>query len=621
MFEFDWAAPALLTHETPPVAQRSRFDGAIKGAMLLVWREHCAECAVPQCYAVCPLYVRRRDRKCARFVYGIVRNHCFSGPLAYGADIRFRRWGKLEAHLTGRYLGLRQVILLGYIDRAVTAVANVAARALSPIDPYRRINGALSFCRSLLFNKLGRRGATFDGFAIECYSFQQEPCRLIVELRRSGITVFRQGLDLGFGYNCFEQAITFPGGLSAEDAFDLMVYPDGDKELRLVFTCLDFLVRKPAVAQGEEAQAEGRAASTTIPSVGAPAAKVKCVAWDLDNTLWDGILVEDGESNVRLREEASDLVRWLDERGILQTIVSKNNHDDAMALLKRSGLDEYFLYPAIHWGQKSASLQQIADRLNIHIDTFALIDDSPFERSEVSTALPMVRTFSEHELGRLRTLPEFDVPITEASRRRRESYRTEMERERAREISGSDYLGFLRSCELRLRLFHPSSRDEVRRCLELIQRSNQLNLSSRRYGAEDFDELLAKPHMLCVAMECADRFGEYGIVGFASVDLGGPEPVAKDFVLSCRVAQKHVEHAFYSWLGETMRREGAQRLLIDLVKTTRNRPLVKVFEEMPFTTVSASGDRVLLSLDLLHAVERDGVVHLDDSAVGLRRVS
>jgi FkbH-like protein len=617
MFQFDWASRELWAKEPVKLsARQSKLDKCVQGAMVLQWHEHCIECAVPHCYRTCPLYVQRRDRKCARLVYGIYPNRDFKGLLSRGADMRFRRWGKIEARLTGRYMSLSGIRLLDKADRAVTFIVSAAAQLLSGIDPRRRVNGALTKYRSSLLDKSGRRGVTYDGFAIECYSFEEKPCRLIVELVKSDITVFREGLELRSGYNYFSPAIALPPRFGPEDGYRLLLYPDGDEEIRVAFSWLDFVVHTKNASASAAALDDGKDESTAK-----PAAKVKCVAWDLDNTLWEGILIEDGEQKIRLRPEAEALIRWFDQRGIVQTIVSKNNHDDAMALLKRFGLDEFFLYPAINWGQKSASLRQIANRLNINIDTFALIDDSEFERREVAAALPMVRVYREDELARLRDLPEFDVPITEASRQRRQSYLTEMERERAMEVSGADYLGFLRSCQLKLRLFHPFAKEEIVRCLELIQRSNQLNLSSRRYDAAQFDTLLADPNVLCVAMECEDRFGAYGIVGFASIDLGGEDPVAKDFVLSCRVAQKRVEHAFYSWLGDAMKREGASRLLVDLIRTTRNRPLVKVFEEMPFATVRAEGDRVLLSLDLRGEVDRDDVVALDDSAVGTRRVS
>ena len=578
--------------------------------MLLHWEEHCIECALPLCYSNCLLYVPRRDRKCARFIYGIVRNGSFCGLLPYGADLRFRRWGKLEAILTGRYLPVFWIRLLDKTDQVVTAMVNASAYLFSGIYPKRRLNGAYTLFRQLLLNKLGNRGIVFDEFVIECYSFQPETCRLIVEMRKNYDSIYREALDLSFGHNRFSLRIPLQPVFGGKDKYRMMVYPDQDKELRLVFTWLDFVVyRRNQDADGalidNHAHAEGLVK---------PAAKVKCVAWDLDNTLWQGTLIEEGKQNIRIRPEAERLVRWLDQRGIIQTIVSKNHHEEAMAVLTQFGLDEYFLYPAINWGTKSANLLQIANRLNINIDTFALIDDSAFERSEVASALPMIRVYPDNMLAEVQGLPEFDVPITEASHLRRKSYQTEIQREMVKETFGANHIEFLRSCQLNLRLFRPRTKMEVERCLEMIQRSNQFNLSSRRYSADQFAVLLADRDALCVAMACADRFGDYGIVGFASIDMRGEHPVVHDFVLSCRVAQKHVEHAFYGWLGNRFRQRGATRLLVELIKSARNGPLVRVFEEMPFTVDGSDGEAVSLSLDLNKDVNFDNVVSLDDSA-------
>ena len=156
---------------------------------------------------------------------------------------------------------------------------------------------------------------------------------------------------------------------------------------------------------------------------------------------------------------------------------------------------------------------------------------------------------------------------------------------------------------------------EIERCLELIQRSNQLNLSARRYTYEEFSFLLANPGMLCVGFECADKFGAYGIVGFASIRLDSHEPIVQEFVLSCRVAQKHVEHAFDGWLAERMHEQGARRLLVNLVETKRNEPLIKVFEELPFRRQSTEEDHLLLAMDLAVKPDRDDVVSLDDSEI------
>lgn len=625
MFQFDWATHKLWSRETASLpAQPSKFADSVEGVMLLQWHERCTECAVPLCYSVCPLYVRRRDRKCARFVYGIVRNKQFSGLFPYGADIRYRRWGKLESGPSGRYVTVRRARFLSACDRVITGVASIASGLLIKISPTRKLNGALSYYRGRILQRLGSTGKKYDEFRVECYSFESEPFRMIVELKKKGITTYRTAIELKLGYNSYSLPIPWPPLRGDEKDYLICLYPDEDREARVVFTWLDFVVHKKRANLAESADRnKALVAAPAVAAAGArPAEKVKCVAWDLDNTLWQGILVEDGEENLRIRPEAEKLIRWFDERGIIQTAVSKNNHDEAIAVLKRFGLDEYLLYPAINWGQKSANLQQIADQLNINIDTFALIDDSPFERREVSTALPMVRVFTEQQIESLAANSEFDVPITEASRMRRKSYQTEIKREKAQEIFGADYLDFLRSCELKLRLFLPASKEEKARCLELIQRSNQLNLSGRRYTAEEFDALLADPAMFSAAMECEDKFGAYGIVGFASVDMSGSDPKTNNFVMSCRVAKKHVEHTFYGWLGNHMKqRHGAQRLLVELIRTAKNGPLSQVFEEMPFTAIRTEGNSTLLAMDLSGDVAIEDIVALDDSVFSAEKVA
>ena len=111
--------------------------------MFIQWQEHCIECTVPYCFSTCNLYVQRRDRKCARLVYGIVRNPGFAGLLNVGADLRFRRWGKIEAALTGNYVSLAGIRFFDRADRVVTALVNVIGNVLARVNPKRRVNGAL----------------------------------------------------------------------------------------------------------------------------------------------------------------------------------------------------------------------------------------------------------------------------------------------------------------------------------------------------------------------------------------------------------------------------------------------------------------------------------------------
>ena len=605
MYQSEWARADISASMEAPIPEiRSRLPVTdVAGVMLLHWQEHCVECAVPQCYSTCRLYVPRGDGRCARFAYGIVRNPAASGGLGFGADIRFRRWAKLETELTGCLVSTRAHHVIERFDAAASTVVSAAHAAVRQIHSTRSVSRDLLYrLRSRVLRRLGRANDQYSAFVIECFSPESSRFRLALNLRVDDTTIFRHAVEVAPGSNFFSIPVLLPRDLADKEYF-LTIEPEVEHEVRVIFTWLDFVVLR----QG-----------ASLPLVGGevrgPARKVKCVAWDLDNTLWQGILVEDGAANLKLRPEAAELIKQLDARGIIQTVVSKNNHDDAMAVIADLGLSDYFLYPAINWGQKSANLQQIADRLNINIDTFALIDDSPFERQEVGTALPMVRVYSEQGLESVLDRPEFDVPVTSASRQRRLSYLTEVHRDRAREVLAGDYLDFLRSCAIKLRIFKPSTAAETLRCLELIERTNQLNLSGRSYDAEAFDRLLHAPGNLCLAMECEDRFGSYGIVGFASVVEDAGEPMLLDFVMSCRVAQKRVEHSVFGWLARRARERGHRKLLAELRPTSKNKPLLKVFEDMRFSTEKEEAGRVLLALDLATAGLEDGaVIALDAS--------
>ncbi len=145
---------------------------------------------------------------------------------------------------------------------------------------------------------------------------------------------------------------------------------------------------------------------------------VKCVVWDLDHTVWDGILLED--ERVELRPGIAGILAELDARGILQSVASRNDHDRAMARLEALGIADYFLYPHVNWNAKGENVAAIAQKLNIGLDTFLFIDDQPFEREEVAFACPAVRTLDAADLADLLDRPELNPEfITEDSRNRR----------------------------------------------------------------------------------------------------------------------------------------------------------------------------------------------------------
>ncbi len=613
MFQLDWARRDRW-HQEDDI---SAVDAArlpvkpVDRVLLLHWDEHCIECAIPTCYSTCPLFVARSDRKCARFVYGIYPNPAFRGLYAFGADVRFRRWAKLETEVHHRLLTLPRNRALHALSAAATAGVNPIASVLTALNPKRRLNGALAVARSRSLRKLGGmpRPVDVDEFVLECFSPNPEAFRLILECRKVDHP-FRHAFEVTPGWNHH----TLPAAPFHLEGFQrdgrITLYPEDDYEARLIFTWLDFVrYAKAAMPTGDARPPEPAAAR----SAGDPAAKVKCVAWDLDNTLWRGTLVEETADGLELDQSAVQTIHELDRRGILQTVVSKNNFDEAWVVIQAHGLEEYFLHPQINWGQKSKSLRRIADALNIHANTLALVDDSAFERAEVQAALPDVRVYTEKQIGGLLQLDEFDVPITEAGRTRRLSYKQEISRKEHLSTFTDDYEGFLRSCEMRLQIFRPRDEAHITRCLELIQRTNQLNLSGRRLTRQDLDAFLGIDRMLTLALRCRDRIGDYGVVGIAVVDEAQEEPTLTDFCLSCRVAQKRVEHAFLQWLAESLRARGRSALRVTLVRTDRNGPLLQVFADLPFRSREEESPQSVLEMVFEDSPPLDDIIAIEVS--------
>src|SRR2546427_1594918 len=148
---------------------------------------------------------------------------------------------------------------------------------------------------------------------------------------------------------------------------------------------------------------------------------VKCVVWDLDGTIWRGALIE--ADALELRPGIADVIEALDQRGILNSIASRNDRQVAARQLRKLALDRYFLHPQIGWGAKSDAVRRIAEALHVAVDSIVFVDDEAFEREEVMAALPEVRTVdAKHANSLIELLQLTDLPSTSESRARRQLY-------------------------------------------------------------------------------------------------------------------------------------------------------------------------------------------------------
>lgn len=318
---------------------------------------------------------------------------------------------------------------------------------------------------------------------------------------------------------------------------------------------------------------------------------IKCVVWDLDNTLWDGVLLEDGD--VTLNEACAETIRVLDARGILHSIASRNDHDAAMAQLKRFGLDEYFLHPQISWEPKSESIALIQESLNIGIDTFAFVDDQPFEREEVAFRHPDVLCLDASEAATLAERPEFTPKtVTPDARARREMYRSGIQRTQAEREFGGTSKEFLAGLDMTFTVFDADEGD-LPRAEELTVRTNQLNSTGITYSLDELREYASSPDHLLLMAELDDKYGSYGSIGLALVECGRETWTLKLLLMSCRVISRGVGTTLLHHIMRLASDSGV-RLRSEFRQTDRNRAMFIAYRLAGFTQVASGADDIAI---------------------------
>ena len=338
---------------------------------------------------------------------------------------------------------------------------------------------------------------------------------------------------------------------------------------------------------------------------------IKCVVWDLDDTVWDGILLEDRE--VKLRPHVVHILKTLDERGILHSIASRNDHDVAMAKLKELGIDEYFLYPQINWNSKAASIAQIAQDINIGLDAVAFVDDQPFEREEVAFSHGQVLCLDSAKLDGILDRHELNPRfITEDSRLRRRMYMADIARNRVE----ADYVGpkeeFLATLGM-IFTIAPCREEDLKRAEELTVRTNQLNATGYTYSYDELDELRrSRRHELLIA-SLEDRHGTYGKIGLALVEKDGEVWTLKLLLMSCRVMSKGVGTLLLQHILRLAKDAGA-RLRAEFVSNDRNRQMLITYKFAGFKEIERVGEVILFEND--YSVLQPPPVYVDVRILG-----
>ncbi|CAM4470196.1 FkbH domain protein [Mycobacterium basiliense] len=294
---------------------------------------------------------------------------------------------------------------------------------------------------------------------------------------------------------------------------------------------------------------------------------VKCLVWDLDNTLWNGTLLEG--DNVLIADETRQVIEVLDSRGIIQSIASKNDRDLAWARVCELGISDYFVFPQIAWAPKSSSIKHIAEKLNFAFNAIAFIDDLATERAEVSYHLPDVRCYRNDDILTLPTLPEFSPIVTADASRRRNMYRAAEQREEFRSTFEDNDEDFLRSLNLRLRI-ESAAEEDIPRAEELTLRTSQMNATGVHYSEKTLRKLCAEPGYELMLASLDDRFGSHGIIGLILLEKNCAYWHLRLLATSCRVVMFGVGATILTWLINHASNAGVH-LVADFRKTDRNR--------------------------------------------------
>lgn len=330
----------------------------------------------------------------------------------------------------------------------------------------------------------------------------------------------------------------------------------------------------------------------------------KVLLLDLDNTLWGGLAGEADHTPIMLSGEHTGLmyrnlqrvIAGMQKQGVLLGIVSKNNEKDAMDIISSHPQmvlrPEDFVAMKINWRPKPENIAEIARELNLGLDSFVFWDDSPAERTLVKASLPQV------------TVPDFpDRPeeLTEAMVRIYRQYFeqaavTSEDRQKTRQYAENakrsalktqalDFASYLRQLAMEISRESPEANSE--RLTQLVNKTNQFNLTTKRYELSAMQRLLQDAGKRVYLYRVKDCFGDNGIVAAVIVDLTEAVPMIDTFVMSCRVMGRNIENAIIEDIERELYRQGYTSLRAKYLPTAKNRPVENLFEKLDYRILAA----------------------------------
>lgn len=326
----------------------------------------------------------------------------------------------------------------------------------------------------------------------------------------------------------------------------------------------------------------------------------KILFLDLDNTLWGGLAGENDITPVNLSEEHSGLayknlqrvIFQMQKQGVLLGIVSKNNPQDALDIIENHPhmvlRGDSFAVKKINWNSKDKNMEEACAELNIGVDSAVFFDDNPSERELVKNMLPDV------------TVPDFPDRPEDLAEAMTEIYHRFFEKafvtaedlnKTAQYVQNAERKEFLKKTEsfddylekLEISLIRENPTAGAERFLQLVNKTNQFNLTTVRYTANELADILESSEKRTFLYRVTDKFGDNGRVAALIVDVSGDVPVIEEFTMSCRVMGKRIEHAIITDVERDLSEAGFEKLKGIYIPTAKNAPVANLYDELGYT--------------------------------------
>ena len=387
------------------------------------------------------------------------------------------------------------------------------------------------------------------------------------------------------------------GALGEENSFSLKTWYMG----KILHT--NELQKRLGAAIGEKVRLECR-----IPK--------KVLLLDLDNTLWGGLAGENDTTPIQLSDDHEGLcyknlqrvIRQMQQTGVLLAIVSKNNEEDALEIIRNHPhmvlREEAFAARRINWQQKHVNIGELAGELNLGTDSFVFWDDSPTERELIREMMPEVtvpdfpekpedlagamrRIYREYFEKSVITKEDADKTRQYAENARRTRFQEELA---GRAVSFEEYLE-----RLQIRVTRVEPEKHMERFHQLVNKTNQFNLTTKRYDPAKLQKTVEDFTKKVYLYRVEDKFGDYGIVAAAVVDCGASTdaetvPFLEEFVMSCRVMGKNIENTIIREIEEELTQQGYTRFRTAYLPTAKNKPVEQLFERLGYEVTARGGD-------------------------------